>query len=70
MKVTLEFNLPEDAQEHDLAMRGRDWYGALYALEMVLRNMVKYEDDRALKASEFRKILRDELDDRELRFEL
>ncbi len=43
MKATLEFNLPEENPEFDLAMNGPKYHSALWDIENKLRQWVKYE---------------------------
>lgn len=53
MKVTLEFNLPEEEEEFDLACKAGKMASALYEIGQALRGAEKYGPD--MKASEFRK---------------
>jgi len=43
MKATLEFNLPDDQHEFDLAIQGSKMYLALWDLSQELRSMWKYQ---------------------------
>lgn len=42
MKATLEFQLPNERNEHRLALAGQDLYGALSQLDQRLRSLIKY----------------------------
>ena len=42
MKVTLTFNLPEEADEHKHALRGLDLYCAAFEFAEELRRLRKY----------------------------
>ena len=42
MKATLEFNLPEEQQEHADAIQGREWRAACQDTRMQIRNWLKY----------------------------
>ena len=42
MKAILEFTLPDEQDEHTLALKGGRYYCALYDFSQVLRNHVKY----------------------------
>lgn len=42
MKATLEFNLPEDRPEHDLALMGGQMHSALLEIQEILRQATKY----------------------------
>ena len=43
MKAILEFNLPDDQHEFDLAIQGSKMYLALWDLSQELRSMWKYQ---------------------------
>lgn len=42
MKAILEFNLPEEEYEHDLALHGSDWQNIVAQLHMDIRNARKH----------------------------
>ena len=42
MKATLEFNLPEDNNEHLRAVHSGEAWSTLYDIDNMLRNMLKY----------------------------
>jgi len=42
MKATLEFNLPEDREEHRVAVNAMDIHNAVVALQSELRGWQKY----------------------------
>ena len=44
MKATLEFNLPEDQADFDLAIQGGNMYSALWDISKELRTLYKYEE--------------------------
>jgi hypothetical protein len=44
MKATLEFNLPEDQADFDLAVQGGKLYCALWDISQELRTLYKYEE--------------------------
>lgn len=44
MKATLEFNLPDDQNEFDLAVQGGKMYLALWDISKELRTLWKYEE--------------------------
>jgi hypothetical protein len=46
MKATLEYNLPEDTQEHLRAVQSNHAWGALYDIDSILRNLLKHGNDR------------------------
>ena len=45
MKATLEFNLPEDNQEFELATKGLKFWSVLWELDQSLRSKTKYAPD-------------------------
>jgi hypothetical protein len=44
MKATLEFNLPEETHEHELAINAATMYSAICDLDNHLRNVIKHGD--------------------------
>lgn len=62
MKAILEFNLPEEEQEHRDALEGPAWKQATWDIHYVLRNAIKHgcdqcEDNRAATFEYIRKEL-------------
>jgi hypothetical protein len=45
-KAILEFNLPEEEQEHRDALEGTAWKVAMWDLDQFLRNAIKYGCDQ------------------------
>jgi hypothetical protein len=45
-KATIQFNLPEEQSEFDLANNASKYYSVLWDLDQYLRNFVKYPSDR------------------------
>ena len=45
MKATLEFNLPDDQQDFDLATKGLKFWSVLWELDQSLRAKTKYAPD-------------------------
>ena len=45
MKAKLEFNLPEDQQDFDLAINGMKFWSVLYDSDQSLRTKTKYAPD-------------------------
>jgi len=45
MKAILEFNLPDDQQDFDLAINGMKFWSVLYDLDQSLRTKTKYAPD-------------------------
>ena len=44
MKATLEFNLPDDQNEFDMAVQSGIMYAALWVISQELRTLWKYEE--------------------------
>jgi hypothetical protein len=44
MKANLEFNLPEDQHEYDLAVKSSAMYHALWDINSMLRKYYKYSE--------------------------
>ena len=60
MKATLEFNLPEDTQEHLRAVQSNHAWSALYDIDNMLRNLLKHGDDRYETVEELATAIRQE----------
>jgi len=45
MKATLEFNLPDDEVDFDLAVNGAKWMGTMWQLDQWLRSQIKHPTD-------------------------
>ena len=45
MKAILEFNLPGDKVDFDLARQGSDWKHVCWEMDQLLRKHLKYDDD-------------------------
>ncbi len=45
MKAILEFNLPEDKVDFDLAIQGSDWKHVCWEMDQLLRIHLKYDND-------------------------
>ena len=45
MKAILEFNLPDDQQDYDLANNGLNFWRVLYEIDQELRAKTKYASD-------------------------
>ena len=63
-KACITFNLPEEQDEHRLALDAGKYYSCLWELDNHLRGKVKYEADNLSEAQleayiEFRKMLHD-----------
>jgi len=60
MKATLEFNLPEESNEHLRAIHVGEAWSTLYDIDNMLRNMLKYGDDRYKTVEELAQAIREE----------
>jgi plasmid stability protein len=61
MKATLEYNLPEDTQEHLRAVQANHAWSALYDIDNMLRNLLKHGDDRYKNVEELATAIRIEV---------
>jgi len=69
MNATLQFILPEEQHEFQLAIRAADWHSVVWEIDQKLRGYLKYghtfkSADEALE--EIRKFLHEEVNDRNL----
>ena len=46
MKAILEFNLPEEEEQFDVATKAMDWALLAWDIDQFMRNKIKYEQDR------------------------
>jgi hypothetical protein len=72
MKATLEYNLPEEAVDHRLALEGADWRLVVANLDNHIRVALKHGHnlrDAGHALEEIRKRLQEEIDDRNLTLE-
>lgn len=61
MKATLEFQLPEDQNEHLRAIHAGAAWSALYDIDYLLRNLLKHGDDRYKTPQELAEAIRNEV---------
>ena len=47
MKAILEFNLPEDRTDFNIAVKGSDWKHVCWRMDQLLRTNTKYTPDDA-----------------------
>ena len=53
MKAILEFNLPEDKQDFDLATKGSDWWNVCWEMDQWLRAQYKYMPDEGYSKEKY-----------------
>jgi hypothetical protein len=75
MKAILEFNLPDDQQDFDLAISGMKFWSVLYDLDQSLRTKTKYASDDLPQEKydayqEIRDELRELMSDNNLNFDM
>jgi len=68
MKATLEFNLPEDNEEFEIASKAMDWAILAWDIDQFIRNKVKYEQDREGVLQLVRNELNFQMDEKGLKF--
>lgn len=66
MKVTIEYELPEEQESLDLAMQGRDWRNVVQALDGWFRNQTKHGDTKDLDVYKIREHLHALVDEYDL----
>lgn len=66
MKSILEFNLPEDKDDFDMAVKAPNYYNALWDLSNKIRGLDKYEDKESITIDELRKLFYDTLEDNDI----
>ena len=59
MKAILEFNLPEEAEEHRTALNGPKYLVVLQELDAKLRNMKKYQNEEVIGVDKVRTMITD-----------
>ena len=60
MKATLKYNLPEDTQEHLRAVQANHAWNALYDIDNMLRNLLKYGGDNYKTVEQLAQAIRTE----------
>jgi hypothetical protein len=72
MKATLEFNLPDDREDFELATNGYKYYGVLWEFDQHLRAKIKYDEKLSEEVhdtyQEIREKLREYMNDSNLSF--
>jgi hypothetical protein len=69
VKAILEFILPEEHSEYDLANEAVDWYCVVWDLDQWLRGLSKYENKETIGVDEVRDKIGEFMDDKGLKFE-
>jgi len=68
MKANLEFNLPEDQEEFNIATKAMDWSLLVLHIDQFIRNKIKYEQDRDGVLQLVRNELRHKMEESGLQF--
>ena len=61
MKAILEFNLPEDKVDFNLAVKGSDWWHVCWKMDQHLRTKIRYDESISEHTREVYEELREEL---------
>ena len=61
MKAILEFNLPEDKVDFNLAVKGSDWWHVCWQMDQYLRKKIKYDETLSEDVHDAYQDMRDEL---------
>lgn len=68
MKATLSFSLPEEAEEHQIALNGHKYLAVLQDIDRALRDLIKHGDDpEATRAGWARDLLHRTLEENDVR---
>jgi len=68
MKAILEFNLPADKEQFDVAAKAMDWAILAWDIDQFIRNKIKYEQDRDGVLQLVRNELRHKMEESGLQF--
>ena len=68
MKAVLEFNLPNDKEQFDVAAKAMDWALLVWDIDQFIRNKIKYEQDRDGVLQLVRNELRHKMEESGLQF--
>jgi len=74
MKAILEFNLPEDKEEYEIASKAVDWSILAWDIEQYIRNRLKYQTEKLDTSSAteelelLRNLLHEMMEENKLRF--
>ena len=60
MKATIEFQLPDESNEHLRAIHAGEAWSALYDIDNILRNLLKHGDYRYKTVEELATAIREE----------
>ena len=60
MKAILEYNLPDDAGDHLRAVQANHAWVALYDIDSMLRNLLKYGNENYKTVEELAQAIREE----------
>ena len=66
MKAIIEFNLPEDSDEHQIALDGWKWRIAVQEIDNKLRAMLKYEEKETFDIETMREFISSMLSDQNI----
>ena len=72
MKATLEYQLPEDQAEFDIALRGSDWHYLVWKIDQNARAQLKHGEPTQEQAEAYqhlRDMIREAMDERGLKFD-
>ena len=58
MKATLTFDLPDEKEEFEIAVKSRDYYSQLWDIDQHLRSLLKHGDPEAQSTRELAERIR------------
>ena len=63
MKAILEFNLPEDQEQFNVASKGMEWALLAWDLDQKMRSLLKYDPEKYKTGEQALEHIKDELRD-------
>ena len=63
MKANLEYNLPEDQQEFNVAIKGMDWALLAWDIDQSIRSLLKHNPEKYYTGADALEHIRDEIHD-------
>jgi len=61
MRAILEFDLPDEESNLQLAVDGYKWKSVIEEIDQILRNKAKYEEQETISIDEIRTIITDKM---------
>tara|TARA_R100001460_G_scaffold18391_3_gene38991 strand:- start:468 stop:662 length:195 start_codon:yes stop_codon:yes gene_type:complete len=62
MKATLKYDLPDEQEEFDIAVKSRDYYNQLWEIDEYLRGLLKHGDREAQSTRQLAENIRERIE--------